>query len=232
MLFFPPTSNQIGRHQAPMNQHPCPRPIIKKLTLLLISHWNARCKSMFGSFMIKQIRISDAQRGYSVFPARLSSAISETCPKVKHRWSKSDARWPNNELRNLLHEVSSFGIREIFRCINTSGLAINVAIISLFIPAFGDLERMLTTVESQGDYTEEQKNAPAGAAFLLRFREFLGSKNDRPPHQSRYERRLFPPEQSSKTSRLLNELRANRNKFRSGLAVATPNLTMRGTAIV
>src|SRR5262245_58950647 len=38
-------------------------------------------------------------------------------------------------------------------------------------------------------------------------------KKYRPPHPSRYERRLFPPEQSSKTSSLLNELLANGNKF-------------------
>jgi hypothetical protein len=34
-----------------------------------------------------------------------------------------------------------------------------------------------------------------------------------PPTPDRREGRLFPPEQSSKTSRLLNELLADRNKF-------------------
>jgi hypothetical protein len=34
-----------------------------------------------------------------------------------------------------------------------------------------------------------------------------------PPTPDRREGRLFPPEQSSKTSRLLNELPADRNKF-------------------
>jgi len=40
------------------------------------------------------------------------------------------------------------------------------------------------------------------------------SKKYRPPHLSRHERRLFPPEQFSKASSVLNELSANRNKFR------------------
>ena len=34
------------------------------------------------------------------------------------------------------------------------------------------------------------------------------------PHTERYERRLFPPEQFSKASSVLNELSANGNKFR------------------
>jgi hypothetical protein len=46
-------------------------------------------------------------------------------------------------------------IREIVGCINASGLTINVAIILAFVPAGGDLARMLISGESQGEYTEE-----------------------------------------------------------------------------
>jgi hypothetical protein len=43
---------------------------------------------------------------------------------------------------------------------------------------------------------------------------FSRAKNHRPPHPSGCERRLFPPEQSSKTSILLNGFRVDGNKFR------------------
>jgi hypothetical protein len=46
-------------------------------------------------------------------------------------------------------------IKEIVGCINASGLTINVAIISVFVPAGGDLARMLISGESQGEYAEE-----------------------------------------------------------------------------
>src|SRR5207248_10480173 len=42
----------------------------------------------------------------------------------------------------------------------------------------------------------------------------LEQKNHRPPHPSGRERRLFPPEQSSKASTLLNGFRVDGNKFR------------------
>jgi hypothetical protein len=48
-------------------------------------------------------------------------------------------------------------IREIIGCINASGSTINVATISAFVPAGGDLARMLISGEIQGEYTEEQK---------------------------------------------------------------------------
>ena len=51
---------------------------------------------------------------------------------------------------------SHLAIREIIGCINTSNLTTNVATISAFVPAVGDLARMLIS-ESQGEYTEEQK---------------------------------------------------------------------------
>src|SRR4030095_12647578 len=112
MLCFPRTSNPIARHQQLKNQRPCPWAIIRKLILLLISHPTTRCKSTFGSFMIKRIGTSDARHVYSVFLARLSPAISVRCSKIKHHWSKSEAIWPNNESWNSLHESSHFGDRE------------------------------------------------------------------------------------------------------------------------
>ena len=67
----------------------------------------------------------------SVFAAR---------PKIKHHWSKSEAKRPNNELRNSLHGgIPALEIREIIRCINASDLTINVATISLLIPVAGGL---------------------------------------------------------------------------------------------
>jgi hypothetical protein len=46
-------------------------------------------------------------------------------------------------------------VREIIDCINASGSTINVASISAFISAGGDLARMLISGESQGEHTEE-----------------------------------------------------------------------------
>jgi hypothetical protein len=51
--------------------------------------------------------------------------------------------------------VSVLAIKEIVGCINASGLTINVATISAFVPPGGDLARMLISGESQGEYTEE-----------------------------------------------------------------------------
>jgi hypothetical protein len=50
---------------------------------------------------------------------------------------------------------SRFGDREIIGCINASGLTINVASISAFVSAGGNLARMLMSGRSQGEYTEE-----------------------------------------------------------------------------
>ena len=66
---------------------------------------------MFDSFMIRQIRINDARHDYSVFLARLSPAISETCSKIKHHWSKFEARRRNNEVGISLTGSSCFGDR-------------------------------------------------------------------------------------------------------------------------
>src|SRR5690242_10541908 len=104
MLFFLLISSLIGRHQKLTNQRFCLREIIRMLTSAPTSHSNTRCKSMFDSYMIRQIRTKDARRDYSVFPARLSPAISETCPKIKHQWPKFEARRHNNEVGISLHE--------------------------------------------------------------------------------------------------------------------------------
>jgi len=56
-----------------------------------------------------------------------------------------------------LTESCLLGIKEIICCINACGLTINVATISAFIPADGDLARMLISGETQGEHTEEQK---------------------------------------------------------------------------
>src|SRR5258707_7479686 len=97
MSFSLPISSPIWRQQELTNQRPCSRAIIRMLTLVLTSHSNTRCKGMFDSFIIKQIRTKDTRHDYSVFLARLSPAISETCIKIKHHWFKSEARWHNNE---------------------------------------------------------------------------------------------------------------------------------------
>ena len=98
MLFFRPISNRIGRHQELTNPRRWQRTMVSELTLGTTSHSSARCKGMFSSFMIKQIRINDAPRDYSVFLARLSRAISGTCPKITHRWPQCEAARPDIEL--------------------------------------------------------------------------------------------------------------------------------------
>src|SRR6476659_4666011 len=97
MSFSLPISSPTGRQRELTNQRPCSRAIIRILTWVLTSHSNTRCNGMFDSFMIKQIKTSGARHDYSVFLARLSPAISGTCSKIKHHWSKSDARRHNNE---------------------------------------------------------------------------------------------------------------------------------------
>src|SRR5260370_13343481 len=98
MSFSLPISGPIGRLQELTNQRPCSRAIIRMLRLVLTSHSNTRCNGMFDSFMIKQIRTNDARHDYSVFLARLSPAISETCPKIRHHWSKFEAARRNNDV--------------------------------------------------------------------------------------------------------------------------------------
>src|SRR6476646_3549217 len=98
MSFSLPISSPIARPQELTNQRPASRAMITMLTWVITSHSNTRCNGMFDSFMIKQIRTNDARHDYSVFLARLSPAISETCSKIKHHWSKSEARWHNNEV--------------------------------------------------------------------------------------------------------------------------------------
>src|SRR5918996_4668488 len=98
MSFSPPTLSPIGCRQGMINQRSYPRAIIRTLTLLLTSHLNARCKGMFGSFTIKQIKTNGARHDYLAFLARLSPAISEPCLKIKHHWSKSEAKRRNNEV--------------------------------------------------------------------------------------------------------------------------------------
>ena len=53
--------------------------------------------------------------------------------------------------------MAVLAIREIIGCISASGLTTNVATISAFVPAGGDLARMLILGGNQGEYTEEQK---------------------------------------------------------------------------
>ena len=109
MSFSLPISGPIGRQQDLTNQRPGSRAITRMLTWVLTSHSNTRCNGMFDSFMIKQIRISDARHDYSVFLAQLFPAISETCSKIKHHWSKSDARRRNNEVGISVNRESRFG---------------------------------------------------------------------------------------------------------------------------
>src|SRR3954467_12025473 len=97
MSFFLPISSPIGHQQELTNQCPCLRAIIRMVAWVPTSHSNAPCNAMCDSFMIKPVRTNDARHDYSVFLARLCHAISETCSKIKHRWSKSDARRRNNE---------------------------------------------------------------------------------------------------------------------------------------
>src|SRR4029077_12698025 len=109
MSFSLPISSPIWRHQDLTNQRPSSWAIIRTLTLVLTSHSNTQCKGMFDSFIIKQIRTKDARHDYSVFLARLSPAISETCLKRRHHWSKSEARRRNNEVRIPFMRSSRFG---------------------------------------------------------------------------------------------------------------------------
>jgi hypothetical protein len=48
-------------------------------------------------------------------------------------------------------------IGEIIGCIKASSLTTNVATVSAFVPAVGDLARMLISAANQGEYTEGQK---------------------------------------------------------------------------
>jgi hypothetical protein len=57
---------------------------------------------------------------------------------------------------------------EIIACINASYLERNVATISAFDPVAGDLARMVISAESQGEYTEDGKDAPAGESGIKR----------------------------------------------------------------
>src|SRR5262245_26555814 len=97
MSFSLPISSPIERSQKMTSQRLSSRTTIRGLTLVLTSHSNMRCSGMFDSFMIKQIRTNDARHDYSVFLAQLSPATSETCSKIKHHWSKSDAIRRNND---------------------------------------------------------------------------------------------------------------------------------------
>src|SRR4030095_634193 len=157
MLCFPRTSNPIARHQQLKNQRPCPRAIIRKLILLLISHSNTPCKSTFGSFMIKRIGTSDARHVYSVFLARLSPAISVRCPKIKHHWAKSEASRPNNEVRIHFAQSSYFGNRENHWLHKRFWFNDKRSANRRFCPCAGNLARLRISVESQVEYTEEKK---------------------------------------------------------------------------
>src|SRR5215831_3283921 len=81
-------------------------------------------------------------------------------------------RWPQNrehaglnlsqpglimKLESAPGRIVVWGIRKIIHFINAYGLITNVATISPFVPPVGELARILITVESQGEYTEEQK---------------------------------------------------------------------------
>src|SRR5262249_39548854 len=101
-----PISSPTGRQQKLRNQRPWSQAIIRMLTLVMTSHSNTHCNGMFDSFMIKQIRTNDAQHDYSVFLDRLSPAISRTCAKMKHHWSKSEAIRLNNEVCISLNRES------------------------------------------------------------------------------------------------------------------------------
>src|SRR6516165_7384374 len=98
MSFSLPISSPIGRLQRLTNQRPWSQAIIRTLTLVMTSHSITRCNGMFDSFITKQIRTNGARRDYSVFLDPLSPATFETCPKIKHHWSKSEAKRRNNEV--------------------------------------------------------------------------------------------------------------------------------------
>ena len=80
--------------------------------------------------MIKQIRTNDARRDYSVFLAGLSPAISETCPKIKHRWSKCEPYGLIMRLDIGFTGNSPLGIKKEVAGIKTFGSTINLASIS------------------------------------------------------------------------------------------------------
>jgi len=144
MSFSLPISRPIGRQQELTNQCPCWRAIIRMLTWELISHSNTRCNAMFDSFMIRPVRTNDARHDYSVFLARLSLAISGTCPKIKHHWPKFEATRRNNECGiSANEEIAILAINEIIVRITTSGSITNVATIFAFVPTKWDLARML-----------------------------------------------------------------------------------------
>ena len=83
-----------------------------------------------------------------VFLARLSFAISETCPKIKHRWSKCEPYGLIMKLDICFTENSSLGIKKISR--RHKGLWFNnkPGEHLCFSPALGDLARILITSES------------------------------------------------------------------------------------
>ena len=65
------------------------------------------------------------------FSLHAGTIISETCLKIKHHWSKSEARRRNNEVGVPFNGGAAIlAIREIIDCINASGLATNVATVS------------------------------------------------------------------------------------------------------
>jgi hypothetical protein len=61
------------------------------------------------------------------------------------------------KLEFLSRGVAILAIGEIIGCIKTSRLTTNVATVSAFVPAVGDLARMLISVVNQGEYTEGQR---------------------------------------------------------------------------
>ena len=76
--------------------------------------------------------------------------------KVKHHWSKSEAKRPNNELRNSLRrEYPLWRLEKIIRCINASDLTINVAGPSPLYPCRWRLGTDADNSRGQGEYTEE-----------------------------------------------------------------------------
>src|SRR6516165_8543411 len=108
MWFSPPISSPTRRHQELINESPLSSVIIRKVTLALTSHSNTRCKGMFDLFMIEPIRTNDAQRDCSAFLVLLSPAICGICPKIKHRWSKSEAMRRNIEVGISLRDEHPF----------------------------------------------------------------------------------------------------------------------------
>jgi hypothetical protein len=78
------------------------------------------------------------------------------------------------------------GIREIIRHINASGSPINVATISAFITAVGDLARILVTKRANVSAPKNKKNVPtreSGDKRRKRSKEKLIRLNDLVPKQ-------------------------------------------------